>query len=119
MNNPKLLGSSIVDCIPQVGNCPNNCPDCYFNAPGFFRTKDEPLIPTLEEVADKIVRVNSGHDSNLQKDLVLEVTKQYPKKFYNTSIPNFDFPAPVVFTCNPGIYTDCAMMVVVKNLDNL
>jgi hypothetical protein len=116
-NNPKLKNSNIIDCIPQTGQCPNKCLECYYNAPGFFRTKEEPLVPTLEEVGDKIVRVNSGHDSNIQKELVLKVTEQYPKKFYNTSIPNFDFPAPVVFTCN-GRDTDFSATIVtdVSNL---
>ncbi|MFC1999187.1 hypothetical protein ACFLXE_00325 [Chloroflexota bacterium] len=102
--NPKLVGSNIIDCIPQTGQCPNGCAECYYNG-AFYRTKDEPLIPAREETLGKIVRVNSGHDSNLQKERVLEVTKGYPRKFYNTSIPNFDFPAPVVFTCN-GRATD-------------
>ena len=101
MQNPKLAGSNLIDCIPQTGLCPNNCVACYYNSDGFYRTKDLPLIPTLEETQGKIVRVNSGHDSNIEKDLVLNVTAQYVHKFYNTSIPNFDFPAPVVFTCNP------------------
>ena len=101
MQNPKLSGSNIIDCIPQTGLCPNNCLECFYNSDGFFRTKDTPLIPTLEEAQGKIVRVNSGHDSNIEKDLVLLATAQYSHKFYNTSIPNFDFPAPVVFTCNP------------------
>ena len=36
----------------------------------------------------------------LQKELVIEATEQYKKKFYNTSIPKVNFPAPVVFTAN-------------------
>lgn len=116
--NPKLSGSSMVDCIPQVGNCPNECIECYYNGGGFFTDKKSPLIPTLEEVGDKIVRINSGHDSNLQKELVLKVTKRYTKKFYNTSIPDFEFPAPVVFTCN-GRDTDFSAMIVVRELKNL
>jgi hypothetical protein len=118
LNNPKLEGSNLLDCIPQTGQCPNNCLECYYNADGFFRTKDEPLIPTLEDAAGKIIRVNSGHDSNIQKELVLETTARYPKKFFNTSMPNFDFPAPVVFTCN-GRDTDKSAMMVVDYLDNL
>jgi len=93
MNNPKLEGSNIIDCIPQTGPCPGGCIGCFY-------TKDEPLIPTVEEVGDKIVRTNSGHDSNRQKKLVLDVTAEYPRKFYNTSLMNFDFPGPVVFTAN-------------------
>lgn len=97
-NNPKLEGSNIIDCIPQTGYCPNRCQECYYNN-GFFRTLDEPLFPTLEEVGDKIVRVNSGNDSNNQKDYVIASTQQYKKKFYNTSINMFDkFDAPIVYT---------------------
>jgi len=102
--NPKLAKSNLCDCIPQVGHCPNLCSCCYFNN-GFYRTLDKPLIPTLKEVGDKIVRVNSGHDSNLQKPLVLRTTKKYKKKFYNTSIHDFNFPAPVAYTIN-GRNTD-------------
>jgi hypothetical protein len=98
--NPKLVGTNIIDCIPQTGQCPNGCDQCYYNDPRFYRTKDEPLIPSLEEAEGKIVRVNSGHDSNIDRELVIEKTAQYGEKFYNTSIPRFDFPGPVVFTCN-------------------
>ena len=101
MSNPKLIGTNIIDCIPQTGECPRHCPECFFNGGRFYRILDEPLLPALEEAEGKIVRVNSGNDSNNQKDLVIEKTKQYKHKFYNTSTPNFDFPAPVCFTCNP------------------
>lgn len=99
--NPKLAGSNLVDCIPQTGKCPNDCPECFYNR-AFYRTLDEPLLPDADAVnaAGRIVRVNSGHDSNLDRDLVLAATAAYKHKFYNTSIPDFDFPAPVVFTCN-------------------
>jgi len=103
--NPKLIGSNIIDCIPQTGECPNKCgqefgEDCFYNGGRFYRTLDEPLFPSLDEAWEKIVRVNSGHDSNLDRDYVIRSTTAYQNKFYNTSIPNFDFPAPVVFTCN-------------------
>jgi hypothetical protein len=98
--NPKLAGSNIIDCIPQTGECPNKCSECFYNGGRFFRTLDKPMIPTLKEAEGKIVRINSGHDSNLEKERVLTVTRCYKRKFYNTSIPNFDFPAPVVFTAN-------------------
>lgn len=98
--NPKLVDSNIIDCIPQTGECPNKCSECFYNGRRFYRTLDKPLIPTLEEVGDKIVRVNSGHDSNLEKERVKAVTSCYKNRFYNTSIPNFEFPAPVVFTAD-------------------
>lgn len=102
--NPKLVGTNIVDCIPQTGECRNQCPECFYNGGRFFRTLDEPWMPNLADVIyrGRIVRVNSGHDSNVQKELVLCETAKYPRKFYNTSISNFIFPAPVVFTCNGG-----------------
>jgi hypothetical protein len=76
------------------------CPECFFNGGRFYRTLDEPLIPTPLEAAGKVVRINSGHDSNLQRDLVIKTAQQYEHAFYNTSIPNFSFPGPVVFTAN-------------------
>jgi len=78
-----------------------NCNECFYNRPGaFFTSIHEPHIPSPEEVGDGIVRMNSGHDSNLQKDLVLDTAKQYKHVFFNTSAANFDFPGPVVFTAN-------------------
>lgn len=102
VQNPKLVGTNIVDCIPQTGECRVRCSECFYNGGRFFRTLDEPWMPSLEDIGDRIVRVNSGHDSNIQRGLVLAATAQYPRKFYNTAMPRFDFPAPVVFTCNGG-----------------
>lgn len=99
--NPKLKGSNIVDCIPQTGECPHRCPECFYNGGRFYRTLDEPLLPSVEEVGDRIVRVNCGNDSNNQRELVLRETAKYRHKFYNTSVPKLDFPAPVVLTVNP------------------
>jgi hypothetical protein len=53
-----------------------------------------------------IVRVNDGNDSNVQRELVIASTSQYDHRFFNTSIPQLDFPAPVVLTVNPGRKTD-------------
>lgn len=101
--NPKQEGTNLFDCIPQEGLCPNRCNQCYYNRPGaFYLPIDQSHFPTLEEVGDGIVRVNSGHDSNIDRDYVIESTKQYPKRFFNTSIPRLrHFPDPVVFTANP------------------
>ena len=96
--NPKLKDSLMIECIPQVGDCPMRCAECYYNL-NFYRSKDTPLLPTLEESEGKIVRVNSGHDSNLQRELVLEKTKDYKDKFYNTSIP-IPLGAPTILTLN-------------------
>jgi hypothetical protein len=101
MKNPKLEGSKVFDCIPQKGPCPNNCNQCFYNRSGaFFTDIQKPLFPTVKEVGDGIVRVNSGHDSNIDKQYVMESTKQYKHRFFNTSIPDLNFPGPVVFTAN-------------------
>ncbi len=95
--NPKQEGTNLFDCIPQKGPCPNNCNQCFYNE-GFYLPIDQPHFP--REIGDGIVRVNSGHDSNINREWVIESTNQFPKRFFNTSIPRFDFPAPVVFTAN-------------------
>lgn len=61
---------------------------------------DKPYYPPVEEVGEGIVRINCGHDSNFEKELVIKSTAKYKHRFFNTSIPRFDFPAPVVFTAN-------------------
>ena len=99
MNNPKQIGSNLIDCVPQEGPCPNDCNQCYYNI--CFYAGHKPVVPTPLESVGKIVRMNSGHDSNIQKDLVLETAKQYKDVFFNTSIPDFEFPGPVVYTINP------------------
>ena len=98
--NPKMEGTTFWDCIPQKGACPINCSQCFFNRPGAYYT-EVPTVPTPEEVGDGIVRVNCGNDSNNQRDLVIETAKKYQRFFFNTSIPRFDFPGPVVLTANP------------------
>jgi len=112
--NPKMVGTNLIDCIPQTGECPLQCEECFYNGGRFYRTLDKPLMPSLEESKNKIVRINSGHDSNIQRESVIEKTRKYPYKFYNTSLPNFDFPSPVVFTCNGR-----KLLLVDKQLDNL
>ena len=97
--NPKMEGCNIIDCIPQAGECPLRCQECYYNGGRFYRPL-EPLIPTSQEAMERIVRVNSGHDSNLQFDRVMEVTSFYKHKFYNTSLPLLRFGAPTVLTVN-------------------
>lgn len=97
--NPKLAGSYLIDCIPQSGECPNKCSECFYNGGRFFRPLT-PMIPTREEARGKIVRMNSGHDSNLKRSLVIQTAGQYEHVFFNTSIPRFSFPGPVVFTAN-------------------
>jgi hypothetical protein len=100
--NPKQADSNLYDCIPQTGPCPMGCNQCFYNRPGaFYVPIDQPHFPSLEEVGDGIVRVNCGNDSNNQREHVIASTAQYPRRFFNTSIPELDFPAPVVLTANP------------------
>jgi len=107
--NPKTKGSGIVCAIPQMGTCPNKCKDCFFQS---GRSYLEPLkdnLPNMPEVWDKrVVRVNDGNDSNVDRKRVLRMTAGYPMKFYNTAISkDIDrFDAPVVLTINPAKTTD-------------
>ena len=97
MKNPKIEGSGIVECKPQVGRCSNNCNQCYYNRNKEYR--DATIIPDFE--TRKIVRMNAGHDSNINRDSVIACAELYKHVFFNTSIANFNFPGPVVFTANP------------------
>lgn len=107
--NPKLMGSGIDACIPQERPCPLKCPDCFFNG---GRSYLEPLAEHLPNMPDvnphRVVRVNDGNDSNVDRGIVLSRTQHYPLRFYNTSIPvNLaGFIEPVVLTVNPGAMTD-------------
>jgi len=101
IRNPKLEGTRLWECVPQVGPCPNNCNQCYYNRPGaFYADTSKPLIPDPKDADDGIVRVNDGHDSNIERDKVIKVARRYKHYFFNTSIPRFDFPGPVVYTAN-------------------
>lgn len=108
--NPKLIGSGMIDCVPQVGPCPQGCDQCFYNK--WFYAGHDPVMPSLEEAEGKIVRVNSGHDSNIHRGYVIEATRPYEHKFYNTSIPDLRFKGlPVLLTVN-GAYTDRAFHAV-------
>jgi len=100
--NPKYEGSNIFDCRPQSGFCPLNCNQCFYNrADAYYIDIHKPNFIPVEEVGDGIVRVNGGHDSNFERERVIKETEIYKKRFFNTAIPKFDFPAPVVWTANP------------------
>jgi len=99
--NPKLAGSGIVECIPQEGLCPMACNECWHNQPANQAARGGSITPAWPVVAGGIVRVNSGHDSNIDREAVIAATEKYERTFYNTSIPDFRFPGPVVFTANP------------------
>jgi hypothetical protein len=115
--NPKTKGSGIICCIPQEGRCPNGCEDCFFQS---GRSYLEPLgenlpnMPPCEYVERRVVRVNDGNDSNVNRDKVLGYTSHYHHKFYNTAIPRDleSFNAPVVLTINPGLMTDTTFIII-------
>lgn len=99
--NPKQEGSNVFDCKPQIGKCPLNCNQCFYNRPNaFYVDINKQHMPTVEEVGNGIMRVNCGHDSNFEREKVIRETEIYKNRFFNTSLPKFDFPAPVVFTVN-------------------
>lgn len=110
IENPKTKSSGILCCVPQKGTCPNNCPDCFFQS---GRSYLEPLEKNLPNMPDNVehwnvIRVNDGNDSSNSKEKVIEDTKNYKLKFYNTTTFHniIDFDAPVVVTINPGDLTD-------------
>lgn len=111
IENPKSKGSGIICCIPQKGHCPLGCEDCFYNSGrSYLEPLDEntPNMPRVKETQDRVVRVNDGGDSSVNRHRVMGMTRPYFHKFYNTSIPDFldEFDAPVVLTVNPGEMTD-------------
>lgn len=101
VENPKMVGSNLLDCKPQKGLCPVGCNQCFYNRPGASYVDPDKLnIPTKKMAKDKIVRMNSLHDSNVKKSIVLAAAMKYDHVFFNTSLQNFDFPGPVVYTAN-------------------
>jgi len=117
--NPKQEGSNLYDCRVQTGPCPNGCNQCFYNRPGaYYEDIEKPHWPTTDPncFKDHIVRMNCGHDSNIERDKVISAAKQYKNVFFNTSIPLFDFPGPVVFTANPK---EVSPVVCIQPPDNL
>jgi len=111
IENPKTKGSGIVCCIPQTGECPNKCEDCFFQSGRSYLEplKDNlPNIPPTSRHEGRVVRVNDGNDSNVNRKATMEMAQQFTMKFYNTAIPEHldTFDAPVVLTINPGKMTD-------------
>jgi hypothetical protein len=112
IENPKTKGSGILTAIPQLGRCPNECDDCFFqtNDRSYLAPLSEhlPNMPTPEQSRGYVIRVNDGNDSNVQRDLVISSTDCYEDRFFNTAIPRAldTFPGPVVLTVNPGKFTD-------------
>ena len=122
--NPKVKGSGIITAIPQTGVCPNKCEDCFFQS---GRSYLEPLkenlphLPPKELTKNRIVRINDGNDSNVEREKVEKAAQQYDMYFFNTAIPKElgRFSAPVVLTANPGKMTDNSFSVVYVIPDNL
>jgi len=110
IENPKTKGSGVICCIPQSDPiCPNKCADCFYGAGRSYLeplSENLPNIPPAELAEGRVVRVNDGNDSNIDRDLVIESTAHFKDRFFNTAIPKLDFPAPVVLTVNPGGLTD-------------
>lgn len=122
--NPKVKGSGIITCIPQAGECPNKCEDCFFQSGRSYLeplNKNLPHLPPIGLTKNRIVRINDGNDSNINRRLVEKVAKQYDMYFFNTAIPAEleRFSAPVVLTVNPGRMTDSSFSVIRVIPDNL
>lgn len=124
IENPKTKGSGIICAIPQTGTCPMKCDDCLFQSGRSYLEpldKNLPNVPTPEMARGRVVRMNDGNDSNVERDMVIECGEQFEHVFYNTAIRcDFDvFDAPVVFTLNPGSCKDltfCRLNYVPENL---
>ena len=122
--NPKTKGSGIICAIPQTGRCPNDCEDCFFQSGRSFLEPLEdnlPNMPSLEEANGRVVRVNDGNDSNVDREMVMEAVEKYQMKFYNTSIARDleEFEDPFVLTINPGFMTDKSWHKLIKPPKNL
>jgi hypothetical protein len=123
IENPKTKGSGIIAGIPQTGECPNGCADCFFQSGRSYLHPLEdhlPNMPTLEMAKGRVVRINDGNDSNNKREYVEMMSNKYEDKFFNTAIPtDLDkFSAPVVLTVNPGEMTDYSWYRV-SNFNNL
>jgi len=109
--NPKMLGSGMLGCIPQKGRCPNECPECFFQSGRSYLEPLEdnlPNMPLAKDGMNRVIRVNDGNDSANNQAFVIEATKIYGMRFFNTCCPDRlkDYPGPVVVTVNPGKFTD-------------
>lgn len=111
IENPKTKGSGIICAIPQDCECPVKCDECFFQSGRSYLEpldKNLPNIPPVESVRGRVVRINDGNDSNVQRDKAVECGSKFEHVFYNTSLIKdiAGFPGPVVLTINPGKMTD-------------
>lgn len=122
--NPKTKNSGIITCIPQKGECPNKCEDCFFQSGRSYLEpldKNLPHIPIKKLTKNRIVRINDGNDSNVERELVEKVASKYDNYFFNTAIPIklAMFSNPVVLTVNPGKMTNSSFHKLAKRPLNL
>jgi len=111
IENPKTKGSGIICCIPQKGKCPRGCPDCFFQSGRSYLeplNENLPNIPAPLDAKGRVVRMNDGNDSNVQRATVISAAEAFEDVFFNTSFPDRidQYPGPVVLTVNPGTMTD-------------
>ena len=111
IENPKTKDSGIICCIPQTGTCPVKCDDCFFQSGRSYLEpldKNLPNIPSVKYALGRVVRMNDGNDSNVERCKVLCVAGAYEDAFFNTSFPNRidNYTGPVVLTVNPSEMTD-------------
>lgn len=109
--NPKTKGSGVICCIPQCGTCPVGCADCFFQSGrSYLEPLDQnlPNIPPDDLARGRVVRMNDGNDSNVQRELVMATAARFEDAFFNTSMPRglAGFGRPVVLTVNPAAMTD-------------
>ena len=109
--NPKTRGSGIICAIPQAGECPMRCADCFFQSGRSYLeplAENLPNVPMISMTRGRVVRMNDGNDSNVDRMIVILAAQNCDDAFFNTSIPkDLDaFPRPVVLTVNPTDMTD-------------
>ena len=101
VRNPKQEGTPFWDCIPKVAHARSPAP-VFLQPPGCVLRAHRPAAcPNGTEVGDGIVRMNCGNDSNNRPRVGDRDRQRYKRFFFNTSIPRYDFPGPVVLTANP------------------
>jgi hypothetical protein len=111
IENPKTKDSGILCAIPQNKKCPIGCKDCFFNSGRSYLEPMEKNLPNLPDpkiCENKIIRINDGNDSNIDRGEVIEIAKQYKNYFFNTALPQDleTFSSPIVLTINPSELTD-------------